>query len=298
MINLRSKAMSRTQHLLAVCAILIALWAPAPRAAAALSPKGQIILQNFTLDQASAAKGDQVAAYWSFYGRAEQLSVTATTDDGALLNTWSLSPTNMGVLTFTVPYSLYTRSPLSVALNVNSVQIGSAALIITCDNAWFFTPRSSRCPAVPIQPSWAAYQEFEHGRMVWIGSRDHVYVFYDADIASEMAGRWETFEDNFNEGDPETDPSITPPEGKLQPKRGFGLVWRTHQRVRDGLGWALSPERGYTACYGGGFARGESYEAYMNDADNHIMQLNSDYMPTTWSLYTPGTPVQFTGCGK
>jgi hypothetical protein len=290
--------MIRTQHLLAICATLIALWTPAPRAAAALSPRAPIILQNFTLDRTEAAKGDLVAAYWSFYGQAKQLSITATADDGTLLNRWSLRPTNSGVLTFTVPYSLYTRSPLSVSLLAGNTQLGAATLVITCDSPWFFSPRSSRCPAVPIHPSWAAYQAFEHGHMVWISSRDHVYVFYDADIPSALAGHWETFEDNFNEGDPETDPSITPPEGLQQPKRGFGLVWRTQAHVREALGWALSPERGYTVCYGGGFAQGDTFEAYMNDADNRIMQLNSDYMPSTWHLYAPGMPVQFTGCGS
>jgi hypothetical protein len=282
---------------LALYAVLVALGAPVPQTASALPPRDAIILQGFTLSRTEAARGDEMSAYWSFYGRAEQLSVRASTDDGALLNTWVLSPTNVGVLTFTVPYSLYTRSPLSLTLVANGARLGSAALVITCDNAWFFTPRSSRCPAVPIRPSWAAYQPFEHGLMVWIGSRDHVYVLYDATSTSPLAERWETYADQFNEGDAETDPAITPPEGKWQPKRGFGLVWRTQPGVRAALGWALSPERGYTVCYGGGFARGESYEAYMNDADNRILQLNSDYMPTTWSVYTPGQPVQFTGCG-
>ncbi|HEY3342305.1 MAG TPA: hypothetical protein VGK81_09815 [Anaerolineae bacterium] len=290
--------MSRTQHFLAVCAVLIALCAPVPQAAALEPLKTPITLGYFTLDKTEAAKGDQVLASWSFTGRARKVAVSTASADGTLFgNTWLAYPASSGALTFTVPYSLYTRSPLSVTLTVDGALLSSVSLVITCDNPWFFTPRSSRCPAVPIQPSWAAYQEFEHGRMVWIGKRDYVYVFYAAGIASDMAGRWETFEDNFNEGDPETDPSITPPQGKLQPKRGFGLVWRTQQRVRDVLGWALSPERGYTVCYGGGFGAGKSFEAYMNDADGRIMRLNSDYLPTTWSPYEPGTAVQFTGCG-
>jgi hypothetical protein len=50
---------------------------------------------------------------------------------------------------------------------------------------------------------------------------------------------------------------------------------------------------------GGGFGGWKSYRSYMNDADNRILQLDSYYMPTTWSLYdvTQGQTVVFTGCG-
>jgi hypothetical protein len=124
-----------------------------------------------------------------------------------------------------------------------------------------------------------------------------VYVFYNSGANTPDAGRWETFEDRFNEGDAETDPAITPPAGRLQPKRGFGLVWRAQPRVRAALGWALSGERGYTACFGGGFGGWKSFVSYLNDADGRIMELKSYYMPTTWSAYMPGSPVVFSGCG-
>ena len=287
--------MTRTLRLVTMCVIALILCAPV---SAATPSKPAVTVIYFTLDKTEAAKGDQVMASWSFTGRARRVAISAATEDGLLLNSWRVFPAGAGVLTFTVPYSLYTLSPLSVTLNVDGVRLNSIPLLITCDNPWFFTPRSSRCPAMPIQPSPAAYEEFEHGRMVWIGNRDHIYVFYDADIASEMAGRWETFEDLFNEGDPETDPSITPPEGKIQPKRGFGLVWRTQEHVRAALGWALNTERGYTACFGGGFVTSESFASYLNDADNRVMALHSDYFPTTWNVYTATEPIRYTGCGE
>jgi hypothetical protein len=32
----------------------------------------------------------------------------------------------------------------------------------------------------------------------------------------------------------------------LQPRRGFGLVWCVEEGVKEGLGWALDEEQGYT----------------------------------------------------
>lgn len=46
---------------------------------------------------------------------------------------------------------------------------------------------------------------------------------------------------------PPNDPALIPPAGLLQPERGFGLLWRNSPTVRERLGWALTPEAGYTA---------------------------------------------------
>jgi hypothetical protein len=295
---------------LALCALLITLLPPP--ISGATSPSA-VRVTSFTLSKTEAAKGEQVVARWSFTGRARKVSLSTASGDGMLLPyTWSADPgqVNRGALTFTVPYSLYTLSPMLVALNVDGQLLNTATLLITCDNAWFFSPRPERCPSMPIKPSWAAAQDFEHGRMIWIQERGHVLVFYNPDVASTQAGRWETFEDKFREGDPESDPALTSPAGKLQPRRGFGRVWRTQARVRDVLGWALAPERGYTACLGGGFGGWKSFVSYLNDADNRIMELKTYYMPTTWSMVAPtatltltstqgvAPSVTFKGCGS
>ncbi len=38
-----------------------------------------------------------------------------------------------------------------------------------------------------------------------------------------------------------------PPNGLLEPVRGFGKVWRNFSGVRDGLGWATAQESGTNA---------------------------------------------------
>jgi hypothetical protein len=90
--------------------------------------------------------------------------------------------------------------------------------------------------------SQAAEQHFERGVMIWIGEMNRIYVLYADEISSP---KWETYPDEWVDGQPEDDPELTPPEGLRQPVRGFGLVWRQSPRVRDRLGWAIDQEMGY-----------------------------------------------------
>jgi hypothetical protein len=63
--------------------------------------------------------------------------------------------------------------------------------------------------------------------------------------------------DLFQQGDPESDPTLTPPQGLLQPVRGFGLLWRSEESLRQALGWALSTEAGFEGtaqAFEGGYA--------------------------------------------
>ncbi|MBZ0294776.1 MAG: hypothetical protein K8L99_19595, partial [Anaerolineae bacterium] len=55
-------------------------------------------------------------------------------------------------------------------------------------------------------------------------------------------GQFERFEDTFDAAvDPESG-GETPPEGRVEPVRGFGKVWRTNPSVRQFLGWAFGDE--------------------------------------------------------
>lgn len=82
----------------------------------------------------------------------------------------------------------------------------------------------------------SVYQVFERGIMIWLeGSPNEIYALYND-------GTYQQFADTFNEAvDPETG-GETPPNGMLEPRRGFGKVWRTFSSVKSNLGWALSGE--------------------------------------------------------
>lgn len=122
------------------------------------------------------------------------------------------------------------------------------------------TQPATQVAATPAYPApfqnnvSAVYQDFEKGVMIYLADRQAIWVFIDAvyDAQGEVVptrnhGLWLAFPDTFQEGDPETDPTLTPPSGFQQPKRGFGKVWRENQNVRDALGWGLDFERPYSA---------------------------------------------------
>lgn len=91
-----------------------------------------------------------------------------------------------------------------------------------------------------------AEQVFEHGRMFWIQPRNQIWVIVDQ---GQGSGKWLVYDDTFKDGDPESDPSIIPPEGMYQPERGFGKLWRGTPEIHDSLGFGLTPEFGYVSNY-------------------------------------------------
>lgn len=91
-----------------------------------------------------------------------------------------------------------------------------------------------------------AEQLYEHGRMFWVGPIKQIWVLK---IVSEGHGTWEVYQDDFVDGEPENDPNLVPPDGRYQPQRGFGKLWRESPGLRDALGWGVTPEFGYASRY-------------------------------------------------
>ncbi len=181
-------------------------------------------------------------------------------------------------------------SPIHLTLrNAAGEAEATITLDIHCVYAWIpelaGNPNAERCPGAPVYTA-AAQQWFEHGFMVWIGNEQRIYVFYDSSVQlPQLTGpKYRVFVDNFREGDPETDPTIIPPEGRTQPVRGFGLVWRTDADVRNGLGWALAPETGGEtwAQNFAGVGRHNTY-SYLRGLDGQIYLLA--HFDGRWELY-------------
>ena len=120
------------------------------------------------------------------------------------------------------------------------------------------------CPLAEAAVTGAAFQPFERGLMFWRADRRDIDVLH-------TDGWWAGYDDTWDESQPVDDPSLTPPEGLLQPVRGFGKVWRTSLRgTQADVGWALEPERGYDMLaqpFGGGEmfvgAEGEVFILYV-----------------------------------
>ncbi len=87
----------------------------------------------------------------------------------------------------------------------------------------------------------ADYQAFERGFMIWNSKTGEVFIYtgsISGNIQSFIQGEYDTLPDN-----PVAD---APPAGKVKPVNAFGRVWGNFDFVRNALGWATSPEQGYT----------------------------------------------------
>ncbi len=112
-----------------------------------------------------------------------------------------------------------------------------------------------------------AEQVFEFGRMFYLRPAGRIWVMHYDDPQDHTEGTWEAYIDEWNEDIPDFDDSIRPPDGLHQPHRGFGLLWRENEDVREALGWGLDPEFGHLTHYT--FTAGE---ITVDDDDNITTQ--------------------------
>jgi LysM repeat protein len=127
-----------------------------------------------------------------------------------------------------------------------------------------------------------AFFPFENGYMFWMEDTKQIYVLVSSED-DPRTGTYSTYIDTWNEGMPETDPSLEPPSGLTQPDRSFGQAWRTYPGVRDSLGWGT----GSTIYYTGLVVR-DGEKTLVNGPDNRVYELNDG----TWSVvdfYAPET---------
>jgi hypothetical protein len=125
------------------------------------------------------------------------------------------------------------------------------------------------CATQPAVETAGAYQPFQRGRMFWRGDEKQIYVLL-------RDGTWATFQDTWVEGQPPADPAFMPPEGLLQPVRGFGKVWREQLGGPDAqIGWATEPESGGTLLI-----QAFSHGMLLRDFEGNVLIL---WVEDTWT---------------
>lgn len=153
------------------------------------------------------------------------------------------SPTRPALQTPTVGplVATATSTPAPTATRTEPpVEAAATGAPTPCAHDYFFTPAPATCPREAAVETAAAEQPFSGGVMIWLEAHKAIYVLYPG-------GAWQRFADTWTEAEPESDPALAPPDGHFQPVRGFGKVWREQLEVQEALGWATSPELGFTS---------------------------------------------------
>jgi hypothetical protein len=137
----------------------------------------------------------------------------------------------------------------SAATNTTAPQVPTAlpsATAIPASSTPSITATPDVRPTQTLGQIQVAEEVFEHGRMFWIGPSKQIWVMYDN---GQGSGEWKIYPDDYVDSDPASDPSIVPPDGKYQPTRGFGKLWRNNPEIKDKLGFGTTPEFGYVSNY-------------------------------------------------
>lgn len=241
---------------------------PSPSPTPSPTPGNAPLVLYFRANVTLANPGDTIQLEWDTQNAD---SVTIYRLIGGQLSTfWQHGP--RGSMSYTIDPS--TRNSISFALFAANQQLSSTAsasleIPLTCPNPWFFAPAPTECAAQNALVSAGAEQRFERGVMIWVQGLDRIFVLYDGPDAD---GEWNSFTDEWDDGEPINDPGLVPPPGMYQPERGFGLVWREQPDVRNRLGWAIVPESPLTTAYQT-TARFRYNEAFIRALDGNVWRL-------------------------
>ncbi|MFN2188009.1 MAG: hypothetical protein ACK2T3_04545 [Candidatus Promineifilaceae bacterium] len=212
---------------------------PTPESSSAVAPPPPLI-NYFTSSVNEADSGDSISLSWSTYG-----AITTTLyhllPTGQLGQWWDVPQT--GSFEYDIP--VIEKNVASFALFASGSdghsEMATVSIRLRCLDNWFFDSPPDICPADQPLFSAGAVQNFQNGMMIWVEDEDQIYVLYE----DSMSPDWNRYSDSWQEGVPESDPSLVPPEGLQQPIRGFGLLWREEPGIRQRLGWALGAEMGF-----------------------------------------------------
>ncbi|MCS6871814.1 MAG: hypothetical protein RML95_12465 [Anaerolineae bacterium] len=238
-----------------------------PTATVQTLPISLLRIEYFTADVTAAAAGDVITLYWAVQG-ADIATIYRLEGDREPFErgqAWRV-PRN-GSLRVAVRPNSDGLARFSLVVS-NGVEEIAQELRITasCTEAWFFepVPSDAGCPTAPAVPSLAVYQPFERGMMFWIAEGRTIYALF----SDNRSPAWLSVADEYRDGQPESDPSLSPPEGLQQPVRGFGLAWRSRDNLRRRLGWATAPEVAFETQ----FQQGENV-LFLRDRDGKIIGL-------------------------
>jgi hypothetical protein len=194
-------------------------------------------ISNFRANVEEADPGDDIILEWTTT-QAMTVTLWYLMPTGQFGRFWNVEPSG----SFEYHIDNHERNRINFALSVADDQgnneMATAGVALRCPDQWFFADPPDICPAKAAIYSAGAEQTFEHGFMLWSAGEDRIYILFD----DGNSPQWSAFADEWDPGEPESDPNLEIPAGYNQPVRGFGSIWRDEPGVRERLGFALGHE--------------------------------------------------------
>lgn len=191
-------------------------------------PAAQIVY--FTADRASVTRGGTVQLAWSVEGT-QFANLEVYDSSNTLIETRTrLAPT--GSLSYTLPGAAVGAAFVLWGVNgtyhprIEEYVVRSNPISVTVDS---YTGSFS---------TYAAFQQYERGFMIWRGDTSDIYVF-----SSGAGSVWYYPVSGY--GWLPDNPIFDIPAGYIRPINGFGRVWGSYSAVRDSIGYATSSEQGF-----------------------------------------------------
>jgi hypothetical protein len=149
------------------------------------------------------------------------------------------------------------------------------------------------CPTAKSSIIWAAWEPFQRGDMLWRSDLDWTYAVHQRNGADTAFGDWSTGKDAWKwDGSNPDGRGLKPPQGLVEPVRGFGYAWNKFLGGSDSaLGWATSPEQGFCANLQP-FEKGiiiHSSSAGSCQDGQYNWAVNPAFAPLFFTLYADGT---------
>jgi hypothetical protein len=243
---------------------------PVPTLVTTATPHAGPVILYFRADVTEADPGESITLEWQSSG-ATQAALNYILPSGQYGDFWAVEPS--GSMDYAIPAGNRNAERFELAVYDAAGRSARVELRVPlrCPDAWFFSPAPDECPGSAPLFTDGAEQHFERGVMLWNRTEDRVYVLSD----DRPSRDWQSYTDEWDEGEPESDPNIVPPAGLYQPVRGFGLVWREQPGVRERLGWAVDTEAGYPTAIQG-TSRFKYNDTYVKALDGGVWHLGPE----------------------
>jgi hypothetical protein len=243
---------------------------PSPVPTPTPTPGEGPVIVCFGANVTEADPGDTITLKWQSSG-GTGATLYHLLRSGQYGRFWEVEPT--GSMDYAIPAESRNWEGFELFVHDDAGRSARAGLtvVLRCPDTWFFSPAPDECPSGPPIFSDGAEEHFERGVMLWNRAEGRIYVLFDDD---GYIG-WRAFVDEWEEGEPESDPNIVPPAGLYQPVRGFGRVWREEPGVRDRLGWAVDVEVGYPTAIQR-TSRFKYNDTYVRALDGGVWQLGPE----------------------